>query len=218
MKAYDFINEGMTEYFERNPDATSDEVKNEILDGFFIRLENKFRTTKVLDKDLYARQFFSRNRLFHLDYKPQKYFAEAPNSPQEIVVYNTDEADNSITYKNTTISKLGDYTYNINGRIDKVGLYRVEKLGKDNDSDSFLCMSNIDFSELSSNQDYKEMLFKYLLSYTNLFLAETLNGGYIGNIKVDGSKFLIDFDPNCTQFSRSWRSNVPKIKNKEEER
>lgn len=218
MKAYDFINEAMTEFFKRHPDATSDEIKNEILNGFFIRLENKFKTTKVLDKDLYARQFFSRNRLFHLDYKPQKYFAEAPTNPQEKVFYNTANDVSCITYIDTTISRLGEYTYSINGRTDTVELYRVEKLGNHENADSFLCMSKIDFSKLLSNQNYKEMVFKYLLSYTNLFLAESLNGGYIGNIKVDGSKFSIDFDPNCTQFARSWRSNVPKIENKDEER
>ena len=126
--------------------------------------------------------------------------------------YTPEEEPISFKCGNTSITKLGDYTYNSDGFIDKVGLYRVEKEGQYNFMDSFLCMSNINFEELKTNELYKKMLFDYLLSYTNIFLAESLNGSYIGDIKYDNNKTLsINFDENITKFARNLRSCVKKI-------
>ncbi len=217
MEAYDIINDSMTKHFSFNPDDNSYETINEILDGFFVRLENKFRHTDALDKDKYAQDLFTRNRLFPLDYRPQQFFKKASSGIDGRIFYSPVETVSTIAYGDTSISRLGDFTFNINGRIDKVGLYRVEKSGSSDFTDSFLCLSEIDFEGLLTDKDYKEMVFKYLLSYTNLFLAESLNGGYIGNIKTDGNRFLVDFDPNCTEFARYWRNNVNKLKNNKKE-
>ena len=214
MQAYDLINDSMSEFFSRNPNNCSIETVNEILDGFFIRLENKFKHTNALDKDLYARDLFTRNRLFDLDYKPQQYFKGSSNGLDGNAIYSAVKTSPIVTYDDTSISKVGEFTFNINGRIDKANLYRVEKSGNYNFTDSFLCISDMDFDSLLSNPDYKEMAFKYLLSYTNLFLAESLNGGYIGSIDESDNKLSINFDPYCTEFARYWRNNVAKLNDK----
>ena len=90
-------------------------------------------------------------------------------------------------------------------------MFRVEKTGKYNFTDKFLCMTNIDFDKIETDEKYKEIVFKYLTSYTNLFLAESLNGSYIGDIKQEEGDYSIVFDENITTFAKNFRNSGPRI-------
>lgn len=210
--AYDFITEALNKYFSQNP--YDEETKNMLLDGFFSRVEEKFRHTNSFEKDIYAKKLFKRNRVFNIDYNENKYFELGKKGINQRTFYTPDDSEISVKYDDTTISKLGKYTYNINGLIDTVNLYRVEKVGKYNFTDKFLCMSNIDFEKIEADEKYKEIVFKYLTSYTNLFLAESLNGSYIGDIKQDKEEnYSIVFDENITIFAKNFRNMSPRICN-----
>lgn len=209
IKAYDFISVGLNKYFDEN--TTDEDTKNELLDGFFFRMEEKFKHTNTYEKDIFAPKLFSRNRLLQIDYNQRQFFKNSGNN-NERTFYEPEETIKSVRYKDTTISRLGKFTYNINGFIDTIDLFKVEKEGQYNFTDSFLCMSNIDFERIETDEEYKQIVFKYLTSYTNLFLAESLNGSYIGEIKKgEDSRYSIVFDENTTEFAKRFRNNVPKI-------
>lgn len=207
--AYDFISEGLNKYFNENP--VSNEVRNELIDGFFFRMEDKFKHTNTYEKDIYAKKLFNRNRLMNIDYKQKQYFDNFGNINQR-TFYEPKENSKSIRYQDTTISELGKFTYNVNGHIEVINLFRIEKKGKYNFTDRFLCMSNIDFEKIRQDKNYRKIVFKYLTSYTNLFLAESLNGGYIGEVKKEeDGQFSIYFDENTTTFANNFKNTVPKI-------
>ena len=207
--AYDFISEGLNKYFDENPEA--EETRNELLDGFFFRMEDKFRHTNTYEKDTLAKKLFDRNRLLKIDYREKQFFENIGNIDQR-TFYEPDNNSKIIRYKDTTLSKVGKFTYNINGYVEMIDLFRIEKRGKYNFSDSFLCMSNIDFDRIETDENYREIIFKYLTSYTNLFLAQSLNGGYIGEIKQDeDGQYSIQFDENTTTFARNFRGTEPRI-------
>lgn len=207
--AYDFIHDGINKYFKKNP--SDNETRNSLIEGFFFRMENKFRHTNTYEKDMYAKKLFNRNRLMQIDYNQKQYLSSCGNIEQK-TFYEPNNNSESIQYKDTTISNLGKFTYNINGHIDIVDLLKITKDGKYNFVDNFLCISNIDFEKLKEDTNYKEFVFKYLTSYTNLFLAESLNGGYIGEIKQEqNGEYSICFDENATTFANNFRNTVPKI-------
>lgn len=210
IKAYDFITEALNRYFSENP--YDEETQNILLDGFFSRVEEKFRHTNSFEKDIYAKKLFNRNRIFKIDYNENKYLDLGKKRINQETFYTPENSETSIKYDDTTISRIGKYTYNINGFIDTVNLYRVEKEGKYNFTDRFLCMANINFDRIETDERYKEIVFKYLTSYTNLFLAESLNGSYIGDIKQDKEEnYSIVFDENITTFAKNFRNVGPRI-------
>lgn len=207
--AYDFISEGLNKYFDKR--QVDKETRDQLLDGFFFRMEDKFRHTDTIKKENLAGKLFKRNRLLNIDYKQKQYFEKLGNINQK-TFYEPNKNPKSVKYKDTTISELGKFTYNVNGHIEVINLVRAEKRGKYNFADSFLCMSNIDFERIRKEEKYKEIVFKYLTSYTNLFLAQSLNGGYIGEIKQnEDSQYEIKFDENTTTFARNFKNIVPKI-------
>lgn len=211
--AYDFINEALNKYFSQHPyDESSKKI---LLDDFFSRVEEKFRHTNTYEKDLYAKKMLKRNRIYNINYNEKKYIELAKKGVKQCINYEAQDTVKSIKYNDTTISRLGTYTYNVNGFIDKVDLYRIEKEGKYNFTDTFLCMSNIDFNLIEKDEKYRDIVFRYLLSYTNLFLAESLNGSYIGEVKLnDNLEYSIIFDENATAFAKDYRNSVSKITQK----
>lgn len=209
--AYDFIKDEITSFFKKHPEQKDSE--SILLDGFFARLENKFKHTNSIRKNSYALNLFSRHKPFLIDYNSSEYFELAKkNNIIQIRNYIPETNSPTVKYKDTTITKQGTYTYNINGFIDNIELYQVSKEGQYNFTDSFLCMSHIDFERLESDSDYKEIVFKYLLSYSNLFLAESLNGSYIGEILTDNNGTLgVNFNPKTTTFAKDLRNKILQI-------
>jgi len=208
--AYDFINEALNKYFSNN--SYDEESKDMLLTGFFLRMEEKFKHTNSSKKDIYARKLYDRNRLFEIDYNNNKYFKLGGSGIKQITNYTPAKSITSVKYKDTAISKLGKFTYNTNGFLDVIDLYRVEKQGQYNFTDNFLCLSIIDFDRIEKDEKYKRIVFEYLTSYTNLFLAESLNGGYIGEIKQnDNLEYSIIFDENTTVFANEFRNNASRI-------
>lgn len=179
--AYDCIKDIFDDFFLNH--HYDDETKSLLLKGFFLRLENKFKHTNLYEKDKFAYELFIRHKDFMINYNPEQYFNEASTGINQNHFYIPEKLVRTLEYDNTNISKLGTYTYNINGYINNLELYKVEKDGQYNFSEKFLCMSNIDFDKLNSDPHYREAVFTYLLSYSNMFLAEALNGSYIRIIK-----------------------------------
>jgi len=207
--AYDFIGEGLKKYFSQNPADV--ETINELLDGFFLRMEEKFRHTNTHQKEIFARKLFDRNRLLNINYNERYYYENLGNINQR-TFYEPDEAGESARYGDTIISRSGRFTYNINGHIEVIDSFKIEKRGQYNFSDSFLCLSHMDFERIKKDEEYKKIVFKYLTSYTNLFLAQALNGGYIGEIKQDEKgQYSIVFDEKTTVFAKKLRYDGPRI-------
>lgn len=217
INAYDVIINTMNNYFEEK--GILDSSKDSILNGFFNRLEDKFQHTNLIEKDTFANQLLDRHKRFKINYNNEYfYYNFAQNSHNQIAKFHPSKDKRRLKYKNTTIMQLGSYDYCIDDHHNSISLYKVEKEGQFNYTDSFLSLSNIDFDKLKSNTAYRKIVFEYLLSYTNLLLAESLNGSYIGDIfeNPNTGYIGIEFVPYNTIFARNSRAITPKLPEKSE--
>lgn len=68
----------------------------------------------------------------------------------------------------------------------------------------YLIFSNIDYSKLAENNQYRETVLDVLLSDTNLLMATGSNNGYTGDIIIDleSGEPRICFDNDIIYFAR----------------
>ena len=217
--AYDKIMDTMNDFFDEK--GCSESSRDSILDGFFNRLENKFQHTNLIEKDTFAYHLLDRHKRFKIDYNDEYfYYNFAQNAHNQIAKFCPSKDKRRLKYKDTTVMQLGSYDYCIGDINNSISLYKIEKEGQFNYTDSFLSFSNIDFDKLKSSESYRKMVFENLLSYANLLLAESINGSYIGDVYENPitSSMNIKFDPNNTTFARNMRAITPRLQEKNEEK
>lgn len=217
INAYDVIMNTMNNFFKGKAHLESSRAS--ILNGFFNRLEDKFQHTNLIEKDTFALQLLDRHKRFKINYNDEYfYYNFAKNAHNQITKFYPSRDKRRLKYKNTTIMQLGSYDYCIDDQHNSISLYRIEKEGQFNYTDSFLSFSNIDFDKLKSSESYREVVFEKLLSYTNLLLAEAINGSYIGDVRENSNtnSMDIEFDPYNTIFARNTRAVTPRLPEKTE--
>lgn len=217
INAYDVIMNTMNNFFKGKAHLESSRAS--ILNGFFNRLEDKFQHTNLIEKDTFAHQLLDRHKRFKINYNDEYfYYNFAKNAHNQITKFYPSRDKRRLKYKNTTIMQLGSYDYCIDDQHNSISLYRIEKEGQFNYTDSFLSFSNIDFDKLKSSESYREVVFEKLLSYTNLLLAEAINGSYIGDVRENSNtnSMDIEFDPYNTIFARNTRAVTPRLPEKTE--
>ena len=210
--AYDFVLEHLRKILASDPDINFENISEDL----FNRLEVKIFNLKPELRSKFIKELGERYR--EIPYTSNGLYDYREFGKRK-VSDNTwiKSLEEEFTTDSWSIMKVGEYCFNIDGKPKRIGMQKVRKIKSIRHMyfNDYLVFSNIDYSKLMNDEEYRKITLEVLLSDTNLLMATGCNNGYTGDVIIDSESGepRICFDNDITYFARELPVITKKIPN-----